>query len=122
VRAAYERDLADFDDGRAILDPDVEWQTQWPGLAPAVHGIEGVRRWAEEFMGPWESVERYVREVIDVDDTTVFVWTRLSARGRDSGVNVTMDTYDVLTFRDGRVVLRRTWPERAPAAAAAGIE
>ena len=33
-----------------------------------------------------------------------------------------MDIYDVLTFRDGRLVLRRTWPDRAPAIAALGID
>jgi ketosteroid isomerase-like protein len=33
-----------------------------------------------------------------------------------------MDVYDVLTFRDGRIALRRTWPDRASAVAAAGIE
>ena len=32
-----------------------------------------------------------------------------------------MDIYNVLTFRDGRIALRRTWPDRAPAATTAGI-
>jgi ketosteroid isomerase-like protein len=122
LKAAYEGDLADFDQHAAILHPEVEWHTNWPGLAPAVRGIEGVRRWAEEFQGHWERVRFDVREVIEVDEETVFVWNRTYARGKDSGVDVEMDVYDVLTFRDGRIALRRTWPDRASAVAAAGIE
>jgi ketosteroid isomerase-like protein len=122
LRAAYEGGLADPDRHAALLHPEVEWQTNWPGLAPAVYGVEGVRRWAEEFQGPWEWVRFDVREVIEVDEETVFVWNHAQARGQDSGVHVEMDVYDVLTFRDGRIVLRRTWPDRAPAVATAGIE
>jgi ketosteroid isomerase-like protein len=122
LKAAYEAGLADFDQHVAILHPEVEWQTNWPGLAPAVHGVEGVRRWAEEFLAPWEWVRFDVREVIEVDEETVFVWNHALARGKESGVDVEMDVYDVLTFRDGQVALRRTWPDRAPALATAGIE
>jgi ketosteroid isomerase-like protein len=121
VRAAYEGFLADFDQNAAMLHPDVEWQTSWPGLAPAVHGVEGVRRWMVEFRAPWEWLEIDVREIIEVDEETVFVWNHLHARGKGSGVDVEVDNYDVLTFRDGQVVLRRTWPDRAMAVATAGI-
>jgi ketosteroid isomerase-like protein len=122
LKAAYEGGLADFNEHTAILHPEVEWQTNWPGLAPAVHGVEGVRRWVQAFRDPWESVRFDVREVIEVDVETAFVWSRARARGKGSGVDVEMDVYDVLTFRGGRIVLRRTWPDRAPALAAAGIE
>lgn len=122
LKAAYEDGLADFDQHTAILHPEVEWQTNWPGLAPAVHGVEGLRRWVEAFLDPWEWVRFDVREVIEVDEETVFVWNHANARGKGSGVDAEMDIYDVLTFRDGRIVLRRTWPDRAPAVAAAGIE
>ncbi len=92
-----------------------------PGLAPAVHGVEGVRRWGEEFLAPWEWAQIAVREVIEVDEETVFVWSHAQARGEGSGVVVEMDIYDVLTFRDGQIVLRRTWTDRAAAVATAGI-
>ena len=123
LKAVYESGLADFEQhAAAILHPEVEWQTNWPGLGPAVYGVEGVRRWAEEFLGHWEWVRFDVREVIEVDDETVFVWSHAHARGKGSGVDIEMDIYDVLTFRDGRIALRRTWPDRAPAVATAGIE
>ncbi len=122
VKAAYEAFLADFDLFAGILHPEVEFQTNWPGLAPAVYGIEGVRRFAEVFQEPWERVQFDVREVVEVDEETVLVTGHVRARGKGSGVEVEMDIYDVLTFRDGRIVLRRTWPDRAPAIAALGID
>jgi ketosteroid isomerase-like protein len=122
VKAAYEADLADFDLLAGILHPEVEFQTNWPGLAPAVYGVEGVRRFAEGFLEPWEWVQFDVREVVEVDEETVFVAAHVRGRGQGSGVEAEMDIYDVLTFRDGRLVLRRTWPDRAPAIAALGID
>jgi ketosteroid isomerase-like protein len=122
LKAAYEAGLPDFDQHTAILHPEVEWRTNWPGLAPAVHGVDGVRRWAEEFLDPWEWVRFEVREVIEVDEETAFVWSHAHARGKGSGVDAEMDIYDVLTFRGGRIVLRRTWADRASALATAGIE
>jgi ketosteroid isomerase-like protein len=122
VKAAYEGGMTDFDLFAGMLDPDVEFQTNWPGLGPAVFGIEGARRSVELFQEPWESVEFDVREVVEVDDETMFVAAHVWARGKGSGVDVEMDIYDVLTFRDGRIVLRRTWPDRAPAIAALGID
>lgn len=121
LKAAYEAGLADFDEHTAILHPEVEWRTNWPGLAPAVHGVEGVRRWTEMFLDPWEWARFEVREVIEVDEEAVFVWIHAHARGKGSGVDAEMDIYDVLTFQGGRIVLRRTWADRAPAVAAAGI-
>ena len=60
-------------------------------------------------------------EVVDVDkEDTVFVAAHVRARGKGSGVDVEMDIYDVLSFRNGLLVLRRTWPDRAPAIAALG--
>ena len=63
-----------------------------------------------------------VREVIEVDHETVFVRMHGVAREEGSSVDVEMNAYDVLTFRDDRVVLRRSWFDRAAAVAAAGIE
>ena len=118
---AYEAGLVDFELHAAILHPEIEWQTNWPGLAPALHGVEGVRRWVEAFLDPWEWVRSEVREVIEVDDETIFLWNHVRARGKESGSEMDMEIFDVLTFRDGQIVLRRTWPTRAPAAAAAGL-
>lgn len=124
VKAAYEAYEAgpdDLDKHAGLLHPEVEWQTNWPGLAPAVHGIDGVRRYLEAFLEPWEWVRSEVREIVDVNEETVFVWNHVRTRGKESGAELEMEIFDVLTFRAGQIVLRRTWPTRAPALAAAGL-
>jgi ketosteroid isomerase-like protein len=118
VRAAYEGGWADLGSLEDVVHPEVEFQTNWPGLAPAVYGVEGVRRFVEAFLEPWESAQFDVHEVVEVDEETVFVAARFRGRGRGSGSEGEMEIYDVLTFRDGRIVLRRTWRDRAPAMAA----
>jgi ketosteroid isomerase-like protein len=122
LKAALEAVLVDFDLFAGILHPEVEFQTNWPGLAPAVYGVEGVRRFVEVFQEPWERLQYDVREVVEVDKETVFVAAHASGLGKGSGVEVEMDIYDVLTFRNGRLVLRRTWRDRALAIAALGID
>jgi ketosteroid isomerase-like protein len=81
-----------------------------------------VRRYLEVFPDPWEWVRSEVREIVEVDDETVFVGTHVHVRWKESRAETEMEVFDVLTFRDGQIVLRRTWPARAPAAAAAGIQ
>ena len=123
VRATYEEDPSDFSErAEVLLHPEVEWQTNWPGFAPAVHGIEGVRQWREAISDPWERIRFDVRELIEVDEETVFVWVHGLARRTESAADVEMNAFDVLTFRDDRVLLRRSWFDRAEAIAAAGID
>ena len=97
----------------------MEWQTNWPGLAPAVHGVDGVLEWGFAYSEPWEEVVVEVHDVAWGTKSTVFVHFHLRARGRD-GIEVEMEVFDVLTLRDGRIVLRRTWTDRAAALEAAG--
>ena len=118
---AYGAGLTEWDKHAGLLHPEIEFQTNWPGLAPAVHGVEGVRRWVEVFLDTWDWVRSDVCELVEVDDETVFLWNHVQARGKESGAELEMDIFDVLTFRDDQIVLRRTWPEREPAVAAAGL-
>src|SRR5205085_8238992 len=101
-----------------ILDPAVEWRTNWPGLAPAVYGVDGVREWGRTYSEPWEEFLVEVLEILWATPSTVFVHIRLRAEGRD-GIAVDMEIFDLLTVRDGRIVLRRTWTDREPALEAA---
>ena len=118
---AQEDVLARFERGRAMVDPDVEWHTNWPGLAPMVRGHDGVRRFLLGFVEPWTEVRSEIVELREGTDNRVFVHLRVWARGGQSGADVEMNIYDALTYRAGRLVLRRTWPEPGPALAAAGL-
>lgn len=113
--------IAMFERGRAMLDADVEWHTNWPGLAPMVRGPDGVLRFLLGFTEPWDELRSELVELREGTDNRVFAHLRVRARGGQSGADVEMDIYDVLTYRAGLIAVRRTWPEPEPALAAAGL-
>jgi ketosteroid isomerase-like protein len=113
--------LAMFERGRWMLDPDVEWHTNWPGLAPMVRGHDGVRRFLLGFVEPWTELRSELVEVREGKDNCVFIHVRVYARGGQSGADVEMNIYDALTYRAGRLIVRRSWPDPEPALAAAGL-
>jgi hypothetical protein len=113
--------LAMFERGRATLDPNVEWHTNWPGQAPLVRGHDGVRRFLLGFVEPWTELRSELVEVREGTENRLFLHVRVYARGGQSGAEVEMNIYDALTYRAGLLVLRRTWTEPGPALAAAGL-
>jgi SnoaL-like protein len=119
--ASREEALAMFERGRSTLDPDVEWHTNWPGLAPMVHGPEGVRRFLLGFIEPWTELRSELIEVREGTENRIFLHVRVRARGGQSGAKVLMNIYDALSYRRGLLVLRQSWTEREPALAAAGL-
>lgn len=116
-----EEALAMFERGRPTLDPDVEWHTNWPSLAPMVRGHDGVRRFLLGFIEPWTELRSELIELREGTDSRVFLHVRVRARGRQSGVETVMNIYDALTYRHGLLVVRRSWTEPEPALAAAGL-
>jgi ketosteroid isomerase-like protein len=94
----------------------------FPGMDRIYRGHEGFLKWDRDaFSEVWESIAVEPLEFIDAGDHVV-VLTRLFGRGVGSGVNVDMATYNVLTFRDGKVARRRLYADRADALEAAGLE
>jgi ketosteroid isomerase-like protein len=126
ARMAYEawnrRELQSVLD---LFHPDVVWEENlqvFPGMDRIYRGHEGFLKWDRDaFSEVWESIAVEPLEFIDAGDHVV-VLTRLFGRGVGSGVNVDMATYNVLTFRDGKVARRRLYADRADALEAAGLE
>jgi ketosteroid isomerase-like protein len=102
------------------LDPEVEWETRWPGLQPWFHGRDGVREWARQVMQPME-IEMELRAARAVSQECVLAQYRLHGRGRGSDVPVEMNVFDLLWLRNGLIYRRRTFytEEEAVKAAAA---
>jgi ketosteroid isomerase-like protein len=112
---------------QSVLDlfhPDVVWEENlqvFPGMDRIYRGHEGFLKWDRDaFSEVWESIAVEPLEFIDAGDHVV-VLTRLFGRGVGSGVNVDLATYNVLTFRDGKVARRRLYTDRADALEAAGL-
>jgi ketosteroid isomerase-like protein len=112
--------MRDVEAALVVCDSGVEWHTLWPGLEPVYHGHDGLRRWAAEFEEAFTDATQEILESEEAGDG-VFLHVRLFGRGRGSGTPVEMEIFDVWTFRDGKLVCRRPFYERAEAEAAAGL-
>jgi ketosteroid isomerase-like protein len=75
-----------------------------------------MQRWEDSF----EDLEVTYEETIDAGDRVV-VETRVSGRGRESGVGVDSRTYMVWTLRGKKVLRMDEFTERADALEAAGL-
>ncbi len=75
-----------------LLDPGVEWRTNWPGLGPAVHGIDETLEFLSTFWEPWEEWRTEPLELIEPRPDTIFIHFRMTGRGRD-GIDVAMDIF-----------------------------
>jgi ketosteroid isomerase-like protein len=77
---------------------------------------ETVARWREA----WDTFPFQVTDVLGHGEEVFLAGVQVG-RGRHSGVDVSVPTFHVLTLRDGRVVVMRTFPDRAEALEAAGL-
>lgn len=107
VRAIYDRwqrgDFSSVD----WADPELEYEIV-DGPAPGRwNGIAGLREGGLAFMSSWEDLHVVAEETRELDATRVLVLTRLSGRGKTSGVElgeVQARGADVLDIRGGKVV------------------
>jgi ketosteroid isomerase-like protein len=113
----------DLDALRAIAAPDFEYVTSGtiPDLTGAYHGLDDFeQRFFEPFWSAFDDTSYEVHEMIDAGDR-VLVWQTIRGRGKQSGVEVGYDTWQVWTFRDGKVVLGQGFTSRELALEAAGL-
>jgi ketosteroid isomerase-like protein len=105
----------------ALLDDDVEWD--YVGAFPesaTYHGPDEVRRFFAQWSGAFEGFGFAAEEFVDGGDHVV-VLLRQWGRGKATGAAVENRTWQVFTFRDGRIVHCRGYPEKAEALKAAGL-
>jgi hypothetical protein len=98
-----------------MLAPDVVWEpeTMW-ALAGVYRGPEGVKQFFREWVEAFEDYRAESGEFIDAGEN-VIVAVRHRARGRASGVEVDMPSFQVWTLRDGKVVRYRGFSDREAA-------
>jgi ketosteroid isomerase-like protein len=107
------------DDERIVAqcDPEIEWHTLWPGMELVCHGWAGVKRWRAAIDEALAGLSLHVDEAIELEPDLVFLAYRLSAHGRQSGVESNMDIHDLWKLRDGKLLCRRTFHRREEALA-----
>lgn len=105
----------------SILDEHVEWD--YVGAFPEVQTARGPGE-VREFLRGWsEAFDEFgfqAEEAIDAGDSVVAL-LRQWGRGKETGAEVESRTWQLFTFRDGKVVHCRGYETKAEALEAAGL-
>ena len=122
VWEAYARGDTDFI--VALADPGIEFVTthfaDWPE-EEVYRGVEGLRRFFEQWLGVWETFEAGFDELLDAPGDRVLVLCWQSGTGRESGVPAKMEFAQILTFKEGWIVRADHFTDRNQALEAAGL-
>ena len=88
--------------------------------AETMVGKEAGVAWMKDWFSRFTDFQFEVDEVLDLGDRVLAVTTH-RGKGRASGVPVEMQTAQVLTVRDGKIVRQENFPSRAEALEAVGL-
>jgi ketosteroid isomerase-like protein len=105
----------------ADLDPDAELH-EWPEApgARSYRGAEGVGAAIDAWLETWEWMRVEIEDIVDAGDH-VFITLHQRAKGKQSEAEVETRSFNVYTFREGKVICVRLFLDRESALEAAGI-
>jgi len=94
----------DFTFGVAAFDPDATLVVD-PGIPDGgvFEGLDGIRTYMTRFLEAWESLTIAAKSFKQSGDA-ILVAVRQTGVGKESGVPVTLEYFQVWTFRDGSVI------------------
>jgi ketosteroid isomerase-like protein len=110
-----------------FYDPDIEWDVsrmrdvmlEVPGV---YWGHDGIRTYWRRWLSAWKDLEFEIQDVLDAGDEAVVLVRSQRQWGRHSGIVTEFPPYGmVFTFRDGKVVRVRGFPDQESAMQAAGL-
>jgi ketosteroid isomerase-like protein len=104
----------------ALLDDDVRWD--YVGAFPEAvtyHGPQEVGDFLREWAGGFDDFGFEAEETIEAGDSTIVVGLHQWGRGKETGARVESRTWQVFSFRDGKIVSCRGYQTRAEALTAA---
>src|SRR5947209_18351944 len=119
---AWER--GDLEAWLATLHPDVVWDSsRFAGLleASVYRGRDEVRAFlVDEWRASWDRYEARVEDVVDAGDRGLVLWSqRLVEAG--GGIPLVVDTAQLCSVRDGKVIRMDNFTDRAEALEAVGL-
>src|SRR5918994_256517 len=114
--------LGDYAAALSALASDVEWNApSGVSIGEEVYrGHDAVRKGFALWLDAWEMYRFEAAEILDHGDHVVVSGTQ-TGRGRGSGVEIKLQTFNVFTLRNGKVVRMRNFDDRAEALEAAGL-
>jgi ketosteroid isomerase-like protein len=119
--------LASGDFDFTVLDPGVEWDATQiidvvPDLAEVYRGLEGVRTYWRRWMEAWRDLEFEIQDIRDTDDDVVVLICNQRQWGRHTGIVTEVPPFAMAyTFRNGKVVRVRVFPDQEKALGAVGL-
>jgi uncharacterized protein len=123
ARAGYEAfNRGDIESLLDLCAPDIEWRDFATIDSGSVTGKDAVRAYFETVKEAWEQIRLEPEEITDIGGGRVLVVSRLTGRGKGSGIEVGTQGADLLTFEGGLLVRWMGYADRAQALEAAGIE
>jgi ketosteroid isomerase-like protein len=123
VKSAYEAfGRGDMDALEKLLHPDIEWRTtpEVPFLG-TYKGLEEFQRGMNEWTESFDDLTTEVEEMIDAGEHAL-VFHRMHGRGRDSGAEVDLAIWQVVSVRDGKLARMHDFMDRAEALEAAQLQ
>jgi len=117
----------DMDAVAGAWDPEIEWDATGardlvPDLADVYRGHEGVRIYWRRWFEAWRGLEFEVQDVLDAGDEIVVLIRNQRQWGRYTDIATELPPYAlVYTFRDGKIVRWRAFPEQDEALKAVGL-
>jgi ketosteroid isomerase-like protein len=121
--------LASRDVDLELLDPEIEWDTSGlEGVIPSdtaevYRGHEGVLTYWRQWLESWRDLQFDIQDVREAGDEVAVLIRDSRLRGRHSGILTELPPAGmVFTFRDGKVVRFRNFPDQESALKAVGLE
>jgi ketosteroid isomerase-like protein len=111
----------------AFYDPEIEWDSSEmeetiPDIAGVYRGHEGVRAFWRRWLSSWKDIEFEIEDLRDAGDDVVALVSTQRQWGRHSGIATELPPWGmVFTFRDGKVVRWRQYPDQESALEAVGL-
>jgi uncharacterized protein len=122
VRRGYEAfSRGDLDGMVTDVAPTFEYVANViPGSLGVYRGPEGWKKFLSVFVDEFQDARVEIRELIEAGDQVVASLT-MQGRGKQSGVEVRWDVWQLWTLRDGKVVHGEGFTDRDEALEAAGL-
>jgi ketosteroid isomerase-like protein len=123
VRKAIDAfDRGDLDAWLGFLSPEVVWESlPLPGFRDVYRGRAGAREWRELLLEVFKEAHLEIEEITALSDDRVLIVSRVTGRGRGSGVPVERPSCEVSWLADGLITRRQVFWTRDEALEAAGM-
>jgi ketosteroid isomerase-like protein len=111
----------------SLVDPEIEWDATGsrnlvPDLAEVYRGHEGVRNYWRRWFEAWRYLEFDIQDILDAGDEIVVLICNQRQWGRHTDIATEFPPYAlVYTFRYGKVVRFRFFPDHDQALNAVGL-